>query len=57
MYQILSDICPSCKRSFRYNVIKMDNDKRHEIECPYCNSSVGWADGTDEVMTYPVIEG
>ena len=34
----------------------MDNDIRHEIGCPYCNATVGWASGTDEVNTSKIVE-
>ena len=54
MYYIPSDICPNCKKQFNYSVVKMDNDKKHDIECPYCDATVGWASDTDEVMTYPI---
>lgn len=43
--------CPVCGREFNYSIVKMDNDIRHEIGCPYCNATVGWASGTDEVNT------
>lgn len=48
--------CPVCGREFNYNIVKMDNDIRHEIGCPYRNATVGWASGTDEVNTSKIVE-
>jgi DNA-directed RNA polymerase subunit RPC12/RpoP len=48
--------CPVCGREFNYSIVKMDNDIRHEIGCPYCNATVGWASGTDEVNTCKIVE-
>ena len=48
--------CPLCGKEFNYSIAKMDNDIRHEIGCPYCNATVGWASGTDEVNTSKIVE-
>lgn len=48
--------CPLCGKEFNYSIVKMDNDIRHEIGCPYCNATVGWASGTDEVNTSKIVE-
>ncbi len=55
-YSIPSNTCPNCGKMFDYNIDKMDNDIKHDIGCPYCDATVGWASGTDEVTTRKIRE-
>lgn len=45
--------CPSCGKTFIVRYEKYPgNDVSHPIGCPYCNSTIGYASETDDVLTY-----
>lgn len=44
--------CPNCKNEYiAEEQVFPENDIRHEIECPYCNYTVGYAEGTHDIIT------
>jgi len=44
--------CPNCGKEFTARFVKFpENDIRHPIGCPYCDATVGYASGTDDIIT------
>ncbi|QWT51934.1 hypothetical protein [Eubacterium sp. MSJ-33] len=51
------NICKSCNREYLAHYEKYpENDIKHSIGCPYCNATVGYAEGTDDVSTFEYTE-
>lgn len=48
-----SNKCPYCNKTFIASYAKYPaNDIRHEVECPYCKTTLCFTEGTEEISTY-----